>query len=179
MSRASNFKRANEKKRAEKARQRQLARQRERQQQVIARTAANLEALRERAALVLKLDGQLHSGLELTEQGWQYINCDGEMEPEEPCADPAEAALGFYADVYVANRPWPSFAGNPSATSKHISIERRDETAEHLLLEARIKLGELFRTGQLDEDDEELFYEFFADADARQELKKKWDAESA
>lgn len=153
---------------------------------VVAQHAASNQALlASEAWIVVTVDEQVIAGsLPPAADGTtQLVLARGNREPELPFDQPEQALLWLYAEAYGPSHPeldpmdaLARYRGEaPVRISKvpDVRITVRSEAAQQWLERARQILIAHYRDGTLDEEDEDLFYDFVADDEMRSELNAR------
>lgn len=160
---------------------------------VAQRAASNQALLAADAWIVVTVDDLVIAGLlpPAADGTTQLIVASGNSVPEPPFDEPEHALLWLYAEAYGPSDPEVDVMGaiarargetpeRKLQTVPDVRITARSESAEQWLEHARQILIAQYREGTLAEEDEDLFYEFVADAEMRSELdaraKKEHDA---
>lgn len=160
---------------------------------VAQRAASNQVLLASEAWIVVTVDEQVIAGLlpPAADGTTQLVLSSGNREPEPPFDQPEHALLWLYAEAYGPSHPELDPMGalarargetpaNSSQAIPNVRITARFEAAEQWLESARQVLIAQYRDGTLEEEDEDLFYEFVADDEMRCELdaraKREHDA---
>jgi len=152
--------------------------------EVVAQRAASKQALLAADAwIVVTVDDQVIAGLlpPAADGTTQLIVASGNREPELPFDQSEQALLWLYAEAYGPSHPEFDVMGaiarargesseRRSQTVPDVRITARSESAEQWLEHARQILIAQYRKGTLDDEDEDLFYEFVADAEMRRDL---------
>ncbi|MFC3653334.1 hypothetical protein ACFONN_17380 [Dyella humi] len=174
-SRKANFKRAAQKRREVRANARRAEKKVEQAAWAAdapIREAKNIERLSNETLLLVKVDGEVYSGLVQHNGSWEYLRRDGLATPEPLFDDPVLATLWLYADVSYKREYQPS---------SMVEVEERHASATAFLSDIREKLHVAFYAGELDNriidpclcDATDLFLDHFADETARRAIEER------
>lgn len=144
--------------------------------------AAQLDAS---AALVVTADGVAEAGLVPAGHGqWELVVRSGNAKPEAPFDDPVEAVLWLLSEA-TSQRRQPVYSRrlaemaspdveHPPLHVPEVEIVACNEAGKALIDHARELLHATYHAGELDEDDDLLFYEHLADAKTKAAIEKQW-----
>ena len=152
------------------------------------REAKNLERLRRDAILVLVADGELQAGIIPGSAGWEFVERSGLMPQKEPFEDAVEAVLWLYAEKHGMGPMRANLnrllqeTGNPEddilEVPKFLEIEQRGEVGAALVNQTRTALLEAWAANEIEDDDLDLLYAYFADEPTRAVIEAHWAEEN-